>query len=562
MLVFHLIVIVTLIPTLIVSLTNVIDDCQLIIVGGSTSALGAALSASVILDTRICLLEPTDWAGGQLSSELLSAPDFAFHTLVDKDTNFTLPVGQIDRQINNQNPLFHQMLQVLGDTGNCWVSPKCSIPDQFHSRVIAPLISKIRIFYNTVIKNVTKDVTGRRILQIDAVQRISRSSFSTNRCRFLSEELPDWYSDADSDWFTKSHLSFQNLSFVVEGSSWGEVLVLANASYLQGITEQFDGDISGQGDDQCGQSFTFDFLQQLSSVPVDEPPNPLPKPIGGGNYSFEGHTWENIWSYRRVNTSTTSSEQIAANDLTIQNWGKGNDYGGEFIFLSKNDAHHQRDTNQWQGGVNLDAIEQGERQAYGYHYWYRNNAPITWTNRTTMIRSLNISGTCHGLAKMPYLRESRRSIGIENFLMNITTISGHAKDLHGYIFDDRLCVGAYDVDIHPMTNCHYPSYMFKYYPILPYFIPLRAMTNRDIDNLFVIGKTMAQSFLVNSATRLHPVEFSIGQSAGVISAYAVEMKLTNVSQLLDESHLKRVQSLVKTVTPTSWTINGKRYPDD
>ena len=44
---------------------------------------------------------------------------------------------------------------------------------------------------------------------------------------------------------------------------------------------------------------------------------------------------------------------------------------------------------------------------------------------------------------MPYLRESRRSIGYQNFLMNITTITGHARDLHGHIFDDRLCIGAY-----------------------------------------------------------------------------------------------------------------------
>jgi hypothetical protein len=109
--------------------------------------------------------------------------------------------------------------------------------------------------------------------------------------------------------------------------------------------------------------------------------------------------------------------------------------------------------------VNLDAIQNAERLAYGYHYWYRKNAPAQWTNRTVLIRSVTSAGTCHGLAKMPYLRESRRSIGFKNFLMNITTISGHARDLHGYIFDDRLCIGAYDVDIHPMAQCTYPPYI-------------------------------------------------------------------------------------------------------
>ena len=87
------------------SVIRVVDDCDLLIVGGTTSAFGAILSATKLLNTRVCLLEPTDWIGGQLSAELLSAPDFAFHTIKDKD-NFTLPVGSIDRQVNNQNPLF------------------------------------------------------------------------------------------------------------------------------------------------------------------------------------------------------------------------------------------------------------------------------------------------------------------------------------------------------------------------------------------------------------------------------------------------------------------------
>ncbi|CAF2856831.1 unnamed protein product [Rotaria sp. Silwood2] len=531
-----------------------IDDCQLLIVGGTTSALGAVLSASKILSIRTCLIEPTDWIGGQLTAELLSAPDFAYHVIKDKDTNFTLDVGSIDRQLNNQNLLFSHMLNILGDTGHCLVSPRCSIPELFHFQVILPLLNNTRIFYNTVIKHITKHSS-------DAIQRSVRQT-SSERCRFLSEELPDWYSQEDSLWFTKTELSFRNISFVIEGSSWGEVLVLSNASYIQGLMEQFDGDTSGIGNSTCGQSFTFDFLEQLRETPVDELPNPLPEPSGGANYSFEYLTWERVWTYRRVNTSAPDSNIIAVNDITIQNWSEGNDYRKEYFFLSPSDAHRQRDINQWQGGVNLDAIQNAERLAYGYHYWYRKNSPTQWTNRTILIRSISAAGTCHGLAKMPYLRESRRSIGFDNFLMNITTISGHARNLHGYIFDDRLCIGAYNVDIHSMIQCTYPSYMHESYPILPYYIPLRAMTNRDIDNLIVIGKTMAQTFLVNSATRLHPVEFSIGQAAGIVGIYAVQNNLESVAKMLEEEHLRRVQSMVKEFTPTSWTINGTRYPDD
>jgi hypothetical protein len=210
----------------------------------------------------------------------------------------------------------------------------------------------------------------------------------------------------------------------------------------------------------------------------------------------------------------------------------------------------------------LHAIQNAERLAYSYHYWYRQNARVEWANRTVLIRSPSETGTCHHLAKLPYMRESRRSTGYQNFLMNITTITGHARNLHGYIFDDRVCIGVFLADIHSMHSCSYPSYIREYYPILPYYIPLRAMTNRDIDNLIVIDKTMAQTFLVNSATRLHPVEFSIGPAAGVVGTYSVQNNLQCVAEMLKEEHLIRVQSIIKQFTPMSWTINEIRYAPD
>ena len=537
-----------------------IDDCELLIVGGTTSAFGAILSASKILGARVCLLEPTDWVGGQLTAELLSAPDYAGFVLRDNATNFTLDVGAINRQLNNRNPIFAQMLDVLGDSGKCWVSPWCSIPTQFHSKAELPQVNNTRIFYNTVIKRVSKDATGRRITQIDAIQRTPREA--APRCRFLSEEIPDWYSKDDSAWFTKTELSFTNFQFVVEGTSWGEVLALSNASYLQGVMEQFDGDTSGIGNATCGQSFTIDFLEQLREDPTDEPPNPLPPPEGGAHYTLGQYTWEQIWTYRRVNTSTADSKSVALNDITIQNWAGGNDYGRKFFFLSPAETQQQRDSDQWHGGVNLEAIQNAERLAYGYHYWYRDQAPAQYANRTVLIRSPLSTGTCHNLAKLPYLRESRRSIGHANFLMNLSTITGQARDLHGYIFEDRVCIGVYGVDIHFMNGCSYPPYIHEKYTTVPYYIPLRAMTNRDIDNLIPIGKTMAQSFLTNSAVRLHPVEFSIGQAAGVAASYATQNKLQTAADMLQPDHLKRVQTLVKIFTPMSWTINGTRYPDD
>ena len=84
----------------------------------------------------------------------------------------------------------------------------------------------------------------------------------------------------------KPNYHLQIFPLLLKALHGGEVLALSNASYLQGLMEQFDGDIIWYRKFDCGQAFTIGFLEQLRETPVDEPPNPLPEPTGGANYTF------------------------------------------------------------------------------------------------------------------------------------------------------------------------------------------------------------------------------------------------------------------------------------
>jgi hypothetical protein len=97
-----------------------------------------------------CLLEPTDWVGGQLTASAVPAIDFAWHKVrratmratalarsrrratrpqvTDPVTNFTLNVAAIDRDPHNITPSFLAVLNAVGDTGKCWVSTNCFLP--------------------------------------------------------------------------------------------------------------------------------------------------------------------------------------------------------------------------------------------------------------------------------------------------------------------------------------------------------------------------------------------------------------------------------------------------
>ncbi len=97
--------------------------CDVVIVGGSSAALGAALAAAEVSpELTVCLTDPTDWLGGQLTTSAVSAVDF----------------GEHNRDWPYQSRRLQSMLASVGypqdgNPGNCWVSYACYMPgDLFH----------------------------------------------------------------------------------------------------------------------------------------------------------------------------------------------------------------------------------------------------------------------------------------------------------------------------------------------------------------------------------------------------------------------------------------------
>ena len=157
---------------------------------------------------------------------------------------------------------------------------------------------------------------------------------------------------------------------------------------------------------------------------------------------------------------------------------------------------------------------------------------------------------------MPYVRDTRRSIGLGNFVLRYSDISGDPSSWVGTQFPDRLGIGAYVVDLHTVQNLPSPSYVSKI-NTLPFFIPLRALTNRDFTNLLVAGKTMAQTYHVNGATRLQPIEWNSGVAAGAVASYMAQKSASSQGAL---DAVKEIQNIVKKYAPISWTLKEKKYP--
>ena len=97
-----------------------------------------------------------------------------------------------------------------------------------------------------------------------------------------------------------------------------------------------------------------------------------------------------------------------------------------YIFTSKAETQATIGTPKWVGGYNLRSIDGAERYSYGAYRAYRDSAPPRWLNKTQL--NSTYMGTCTGLAKMPYIRDGRRSVGVDNFVISCkSTCDGYPR---------------------------------------------------------------------------------------------------------------------------------------
>ena len=504
-------------------------DYDILIGGGSLSSLATAitlgnltLGESKLSAFRIAYLEPTDWPGGQLTSSLVP-PDF----------------GSANEEIQNLPESFVDLLLTVGSNdnnwdsnpGECWVTTKC-FPAGMTVDYIMDLLSSfpsVDVYLNTVVKSVQTD--GSKMLT--GVSAIHRSPRGNNRfdgySQLLSASLRDWYDPSSSETFEKEVLSFSANVFV-EGTEFGDILINAAAAesrfqdmFVSGFERPHE--LSEQYVSDCGQSSTLPFVITYSSnhrSNIDRFPQGSDE---NDPFTFGDYNWSDIWSYRRIEVNEVDPESINGQHSN-QNWNGGNDFGGGYLFLSIEDSLNQANSKfGWYGGINLDTLRRMEDRSYGWLHYYADHAD----EEIREYLSLNTSQTmtAHGLSKLPYLRDTRRSRrGIEGF--RLSYVNGMSvEDIDGNTsirYPDTVAIGNYNfLDIHSLNvaegSCSsinaYPEYLTEpVVPLLPYYIPFRALTSMTVENLILPGKAMAQTYKANAGTRLHPTEWSTGVAAG------------------------------------------------
>ncbi|MEM6749108.1 MAG: FAD-dependent oxidoreductase [Planctomycetota bacterium] len=499
----------------------------ILVVGGGTGGIAAAL-AIARRGGRCIVAEPTDWVGGQLTSQAVPPDENRWIEASSRVAGanasylaFREGVRAACRQ-RNLTPAAHADPEL--NPGGGWVSRLCCEPATAHIVLMAMLAphlmsGAVRVLHHH--RPVAAEVRGDRIHAV---------TFDTPHGERLA---------VSADQF-------------LDASELGDLLQLAEAEHRIGAESQSEtGELharTGEPDptDLQGPSWVFALEHRPGEdhtidrpsrygfwrdwVPPVEPawPGPLlswtccdhafrprlldlvPPPDTPEDDRLE------LWRYRRIVDPSLYAGPDRPPDVTSINCVQMDYFEAPTLGVSPE--------------AQARAFDQAKQLSRCFLYWMQTEAPRHDGGQGypgLKLRGDEL-GTADGFAKAPYIREARRLEAIHMLSeadlgddqrraagFRVAPESGAAV---GEPFPDAVAIGHYPIDLHPTPAGRNAVYV----PACPFRVPLRSLIPVRIDNLMAAGKCLGVTHIANGATRLHPVEWAIGEAAGEAATLAVE----------------------------------------
>ena len=527
----------------VVSVGNLADarviECDVLVVGGGTGGVAAAFAAARS-GRHVHLIEETDWIGGQLTAQGVSALD---------EHEYIEDFGGTASYYRLRNALRDHYRPHAGEAGkqprfnpgNCWVTrvsfePKVAVAAMM--ALLQPHIDAGRVSLHLRTKAAAAEVEDDRVVSVTAISLEGGSAI-----RFRP-------------------------AIVIEATELGDLLPLTGAEYSVGAETIADtGEPHAQPSvpkPRCVQSFTYVFglerRPQGERHVIGRParyeffrgsqPYSLTIEVHGGEIYGEESGWLSyklfetmpgtkggLWTYRRLIDATHLGSNFPS-DLSMFNW-PGNDYRETSII-------------DCPAAEMAAALQDAKRASLGFLYWVQTEAPAEGDRLGAPELKLrpDIMGTADGLAKFPYIRESRRIKALRTVLEQDVSVHFQMGPKAAH-YEDSVGVGWYPIDIHRAgpedvgTSCR----------TRPFQIPLGALIPIRIRNLIAAAKNIGTTHITNGCFRLHPVEWNIGEAAGALAACCLQHR-SSAADVYQDAKLRSDfrGSLLSDGVPLDWTI--------
>jgi len=512
---------------------------DVVVIGGGTGGCAAALAVARN-GLRVILTEETDWIGGQLTAQAVPPDEHPWMESFGATRAYREFRTRVRDYYRHNYPLTAEArARVDLNPGNGSVSRLCHEPRvalAVLEAMLAPYLSGTRLTILREHKPAAADVERDSVVAV-TVRNLRSGREVTLRAPYIVDatELGDL-------------LALTKTEYVIGAESQRETGELhapsaAEPASQQGFTYCFAMDYVEGEEHTIEKPDAYEFWKNYR--PQLTPPWPgrlldwqwtepqtlgvargFLDPLDKGSRRGES----NLWTYRRITDKRNFVEGTYPGDVSLVNWPQNDYWLGSLIDVPPAEAEKH--------------LEQAKQLSLSLLYWMQTEAPrpdggAGW--RGLRLRK-DVVGTEDGLGKCPYIRESRRIQAEFTVLEQHVGTEARAQltgekteELQAEPFADSVGVGSYRIDLHPSTGAD------NYIDVssLPFQIPLGALVPRRIENLLAAAKNIGTTHITNGCFRLHPVEWNIGESVGMLTAFCLARKtiprqVRNTRKLLEE----------------------------
>jgi len=498
-------------------------SADVVVIGGGMGGCAAAMAACD-QGASVIMTEPTDWIGGQVSQQGVPPDE---HQWIET-TAGTASYARYRALVRDYYQRYYPLTDAaknnqLLNPGNGAVSRICHEPRvslAVLEGMLAPYIASGKLKVLLLTNPVSALVSSDNI----------KSLVCTQQGRQLELEARI-YIDASEE---GDLLPITGTEYVIGSESQsqtGEPRAPAKAdpTNIQALTYCFAVDHLDGEDHTIERPTMYDFWRE--HVPSLTPPwsGPLlslsysyPRTLQPKTLPFVPCTKTepapntkdlNLWLYRRLIDRDNFEPGTFTSDLSLINWPQNDYMLGNITDVSPVERQKH--------------LFQAKQLSLSLLYWLQTEAPRPdggegW--KGLRLRN-DVTGTADGLAKYPYIRESRRIKAEFTILEQHLTLEVRKEQVSqsdsrilATPFNDTVGIGYYHLDLHPTTGGN--NYVDT--ASVPFQIPLGALIPQRMENLLAGAKNIGTTHISNGCYRLHPVEWSIGEAAGTLAGHSLK----------------------------------------
>lgn len=519
------------------------NRADVLIIGGGLGGCAAALAVAEMGLTAI-LTEETDWIGGQLTSQGVPPDEHGWIERVGATRRYQRFRHGVRAYYKRNYPLTPAAraqwnLNPGNATGSRVLSHEPRVAVAVLHEMLAPHQNSGRLQLFLRHRPIAADVSG------DRVRSIRLLDTTTGDERVVTGDI------------------------VLDATELGDLLPLTGTEYVTGSESR---DETGEPHAHEGparplnmQSFTYcmavDYLPGEDHT-IDRPaqydfwrthvPDLNPAwsgPLLSWTYSnprtlepasgvlFQPQPGQyDFWRYRRIIDQANFSPGTYRSDITILNLPQMDYCLGPICEVEPEEVERH--------------LFGAKQLSLSFLYWLQTEAPRHdgGTGYPGLRLRKDVLDTPDGLAKYPYVRESRRIQAqftvLEHHVGREARVRLGGKDSSGAVkaarFEDSVGIGSYHIDLHP--SCGGDNYID--FSSLPFQIPLGSLIPVRMRNLLAANKNLGVTHLTNGCYRLHPVEWNIGEAAGHLAEYALQHRI-DPQAVRTPKHLGEYQRLLR-----------------